>query len=125
MIYQEMPRKSYCGFRLDEDKGFFIEGKDYQDCLDQLIEWCAAHRDKWVYFHECGVGPAKPVPVARNVFEVAIYDAEPARPVLFFRCIQKGADGKREIDTMTDEEKAELQEKHMFFFYVLGSGFGH
>lgn len=124
MIYQEMPRKGFEGCRLDENKGFFIEGKDFQDCLNQLIEWCANHREKWVYYHDAGIGPAKPVPVARNIFEVAFFDAEPARPVLFSRCIQEGVEGKREIDTMTDEEKTELRKKQLGFFYLLGSRFG-
>ena len=124
MIYQEMPRRTYSCCRLDEDKGFFIEGKDYQDCLVQLTDWCGAHRDKWVYYHDCGVGPAKPVPVARNVFEVAIYDAEPAGLMMFYSCIQEGCSGKREIDAMSADERAELQKKHLTFFAMLGSGFG-
>ena len=123
MIYQEMRRKGFELCKLEADKGFFIEGKDFKDCMTQLNEWCQNHRDKWVYYHDCGVAPSKPIPVARNIFEVQFFDAEPARPLLFTCCIQKGCEGKREIDTMTSEEKTELIEKQMRFLYMFGSNY--
>ena len=125
MIYQEMRRKGFEGCKLDVDKGFYIEGKDYNDCMTQLKEWCKNHLEKWVYYHDCGVAPSKPVPVARNILEVHFFDEEPARPILFSRCIQEGCEGKREIDTMTPEEKSELIKKQMSFFYMLGSNYGN
>ena len=124
MICQEMRRKGFEGCKLDADKVFYIEGKDYKDCMEQLSEWCKNHREKWVYYHDCGVAPSKPVPVARNIFEVHFFDEEPARLLLFSHCIQEGIGGKREVDTMTVEEKAELRKKQMFFFYMLGRNYG-
>ena len=114
-IHQEMRRKGFEGCKLDADKGFYIEGKDFEDCMEQLKEWCKNHCEKWVYYHNCGVAPSKPIPIATNVFEVHFYDVEPARPLLFSYCIQKGIEGKREIDTMTVEEKSELVKKQMLF----------
>ena len=88
MIYQEAPRKSLKGATIKPDKGFWLEGKDYADCIKQLKEYGAAHPEKWIYFYDCGLGPAYPVPVARNLFEVSIYDAEPAAFMMFSRCFQ-------------------------------------
>ena len=123
MIYQEMPRKGYNGCRYDENKGFYVEGKDYSDCLEQLKVWCQSHREKWVYYHDCGIGPGKPTPIARNVFEVCFYDMEPAALMWSFRLFQRGSEGKREIDSMTAEEKKELMIKQGTFFAMLGSSF--
>ena len=78
MIYQEAPRKSLRWGSIDKDKGFWLEGKDYEDCIKQLREYGNAHPEKWIYFYDCGVGPSYPIPVTRNLFEVAIYDCEPA-----------------------------------------------
>ena len=124
MICQKMRRKGFEGCKLETDKGFYIEGKDFNDCMEQLKEWCKNHLEKWVYYHDCGVAPSKPVPIARNIFEVHFFDEEPARPLLFSRCMQEGSEGKREIDTMTHEEKYDLMKKQMFFFYMLGSNYG-
>ncbi len=123
MIYQEMPRKGYEGCKYDEGKGFYVEGNNFDDCMLQLKEWCDAHREKWVYFHDCGVGPKKSMPVARHIFECSIYDEEPACLCLFSRCIQKGIDGRREIDRMTDAEKSELSSKRLRFFAALGASY--
>lgn len=120
MICQEMRRKGFEGCKLDADKGFYIEGKDFKDCMEQLKEWCKNHREKWVYYHDCGLAPSKPVPVARNIFEVNFYDSEPAYLMLFSTCVQEGCEGKREIDSMSAEEKTELIKKQLSFFYMLG-----
>lgn len=121
VIYQEMPRRGWNGVKLDKTKGFFLEGKDYNDCIKQLMEWCENHKEKWVYFHDCGVAPSKPIPVARNVLEVVFFDAEPAAIMLFWQLFQKGCNRNREIDTMTAEQRTEMRKKHLKFFYMLGS----
>lgn len=121
MIYQKAPRKSLKGITIDTDKGFWLEGKDYADCIKQLKEYGATHPEKWIYFYDCGLGPAYPVPVARNLFEVSIYDAEPAALMLFSTCFQEGCDGKCEIDMMSDEERSELRRKQLTTLYMLES----
>ena len=121
MFYQKMPRKGFLNCVLKEDEGFFIEGNDYKDCVSQLSEWAAEHPEKWIYFHNCGIGPAYPAPVAKYIFEVSIYDAEPAALMMFSTLFQKGCDGSREIDSMSEKERAELAKKQMFSCYMLGS----
>lgn len=121
MIYQEAPRRSLSGCEISKDKGFWLEGNDYQDCIRQLKEWGDAHPEKWIYFYDCGLGPAKPVPVAKHLFEVSIYDAEPAALMLFSRCFQEGCERKREIDMMSDEARSELRRKQLTALYILGS----
>lgn len=121
MIYQKAPRKSLKGITIDTDKGFWLEGKDYADCIKQLKEYGTAHPEKWIYFYDCGLGPAYPVPVARNLFEVSIYDAEPAALMLFSKCFQEGCERKHEIDMMSDDERAELRAKQLKGLYLLGS----
>ena len=123
MIYQEMPRRNFIGPRLDENKGFFLEGRDYEDCLAQLVEWCGEHPEKWVYYHNCGMAPAYPVPVARHVLEVYFFDEQPARPVFLCRCIQEGCGGMREIDRLSEQEKAEILNNQLFMVQVLGSAY--
>lgn len=121
MIYQEAPRRSlrYCS--IDKDKGFWIEGKDYDDCIKQLREYGKNHPEKWIYFYNCGAGPAYPIPVARYLFEVAIYDREPASLMFMYNCFQKGRGNRREIEMLSDKEKNELRKKQLEFFYTLGS----
>ncbi len=123
MIYQEAPRRSLSGCEISEDKGFWLEGKDYQDCIKQLKEWGAAHQEKWIYFYDCGFGPSKPVPVGRHLLEVAIYDYEPAAFMMFYHLFQKGCEQKKEIDMMTDDERSELNRKKLTTLYLLGSSF--
>ena len=121
MIYQAAPRKSLKGLVKNPDEGFWLEGKDYEDCIKQLKEYGASHPEKWIYFYDCGLGPAYPVPVARNLFEVSIYDVEPAALMLFSRCFQEGCERKREIDMMSDEARSELRRKQFTALYILGS----
>ena len=121
MIYQAAPRKSLKGLVKNQDEGFWLEGKDYEDCIKQLKEYGASHPEKWIYFYDCGLGPAYPVPVARNLFEVSVYDAEPAALMLFSRCFQEGCERKREIDMMSDEARSELRRKQLTALYILGS----
>ena len=121
MIYQAAPRKSLKGLVKNQDEGFWLEGKDYEDCIKQLKEYGASHPEKWIHFYDCGLGPAYPVPVARNLFEVSIYDAEPAALMLFSRCFQEGCERKREIDMMNDEARSELRRKQLTALYILGS----
>ena len=121
MIYQAAPRKSLKGLVKNPDEGFWLEGKDYEDCIKQLKEYGTSHPEKWIYFYDCGLGPAYPVPVARNLFEISIYDAEPAALMLFSRCFQEGCERKREIDMMSDEARSELRRKQLTALYILGS----
>ena len=121
MFYQTMPRKGYEDCVFDESKGFFVEGRNCDDCLAQLKDWCEEHKEKWVYFYDCGLAPAKSIPVARNIFEVYFYDAEPAARPWRTVCVQKGCDGKQEIDAMTEEEKSEFRSKRMSFFAAMAS----
>ena len=125
MIYQEAPRRSLRGLSKDPTTGFWLEGKDYADCIKQLKEYGASHPEKWIYFYDCGLGPAYPVPVARNLFEVSIYDAEPAAFMMFSRCFQEGCERKREIDMMSDKERGELRRKQLASLYILGSSFSN
>lgn len=120
MIYQEAPRKSLKGLIISPDKGFWLEGKDYEDCIKQLKEYGASHPEKWIYFYDCGLGPAYPIPIARNLFEVSIYDAEPAVLMLSI-CFQEGCERKHEIDMMSDEARSELRRKQLTALCMLGS----
>ena len=120
MIYQTAPRRNLRWSTKDPDEGFWLEGKDFADCIVQLDEWCKAHPEKWVYYHNAGMRPAYPVPVARQLFEVSIYDAEPAGIMLFSRLFQRGCENKKEIDMMSSEERTALYEKQLNFFAMLG-----
>lgn len=91
MICQEIRRKGFDGCKLDANEGFYIEGNNFKDCMKQLEEWCKNHREKWVYYHNCGIALSEPVPVAINIFEVHFYNAKPVRPPLFSSCIQRGS----------------------------------
>ena len=121
MIYQEAPRKSLKGLTINPDKGFWLEGKDYEDCIKQLKEYGASHPEKWIYFYDCGLGPAYPVPVAKHLFEVAIYDYEPACFMMCYHLFQEGCERKHEIDMMSDEARSELRRKQLTALYMLGS----
>lgn len=121
MIYQEAPRKSLKGVTIMPNKGFWLEGKDYEDCIKQLKEYGSAHPEKWIYFYDCGMAPAYPTPVARYLFEVSIYDAEPAAIMLFSRCFQEGYERKREIDMLSDEVRTDFRMKQLCGLYLLGS----
>ena len=121
MIYQEAPRRSLSGCEKSKDRGFWLEGNDYADCIKQLKEWGAAHPEKWIYFYDCGIGPSKPVPVAKHLLEVAIYDYEPACFMMFYHLFQEGCEYKREIDMMNDDERAELRAKQLRSLYLIGS----
>lgn len=121
MIHQEAPRKSLRGCPKPEDKGFWLDGTDYNDCIRQLKKYGAQNPEKWVYFHDCGVAPGYPIPVARQLFEVAIFNAEPAAIMWSWRLFQKGAAGRREIDEMSPEERSQLRVKQGLFFAMLGS----
>ena len=46
MIYQAAPRKSLKGLFKNPDEGFWLEGKDYEDCIKQLKEYGASHPEK-------------------------------------------------------------------------------
>ena len=120
MIYQIAPRKDLRWSTKDPDKGFWLEGKDFADCIVQLDEWCKAHPEKWVYYYNAGMRPSYPVPVARQLFEVSIYDAEPAGLMMFSRLYQRGCENKKEIDAMSSEERNALYEKQLKFFAMLG-----
>lgn len=121
MNYQDAPRRSLSGCQIPENKGFWLDGKNRSDCFQQLQQYGKQHPEKWIYYYDCGVGPGYPVPVARQLFEVSIYDAEPAGMMLFSRLFQEGKDGKREIDMMSDEEITELRSKQMTTMALLGS----
>lgn len=121
MISHEAPRKSLQGCHKPENSGFWLDGTDYSDCIRQLKEYAAQHREKWIYFHDCGIEPGYPIPVARQLFEVGIFDAEPAAIMWSWRLFQKGAAGRREIDEMSLEERSQLRAKQGLFFAMLGS----
>ena len=123
MFYQAMPRRGYTDLRKKADQGFFVEGKDFTDCINQLEEWASNHPEKWVYYHNYGVAPGYPVPVARNVFEVEFFDWEPAALMWSWVLFQEGSEGKREIDSMNEAERLELKIKQLKAFYVIGSTF--
>lgn len=121
MIHQQMPRRGYRDCVYPENKGFFIDGADLKDCINQLKEWCAKHPEKWVYYHDCGTAPGYPVPVARRILEVTFSDKEPTGILLFSVLFQKGSAGEREIDDMTEDERLDVLRKHLNFFYTLGT----
>lgn len=120
MIYQVAPRKDLRWATKDPNKGFWIEGKDRTDCIKQLREWADAHPEKWIYYYDCGMRPAHPIPVARQLFEVSIYDEEPACNMMFYGLFQRGCENKKEIDLMSPEERNEFYEKQLKFFTILG-----
>lgn len=122
MIYQKCPRRGY-NIALDKNKGFYIEGIDRSDCLNQLKEWCNSNKEKWVYFYNMGMGPSYPVPVAKNVIEVAISDKEPASLMFMWTLFQKGSENRREIDEMSEEQKLDIRKKQLEFFYMIGKSF--
>ena len=59
--------------------------------------------------------------VAKHLFEVAIYDYEPACFMMCYHLFQEGCEYKREIDMMSDDERAELRAKQLKGLYLLGS----
>ena len=70
-----------------------------------------------------GLGPAYPVPVAKNIFEVRIFDAKPANIMMFYNHFQSGSENRHEFDEMTKEQQNEIVKKQLNFFYTLGSMF--
>ena len=123
MIYQECPRRN-AGSYIDPAEGFYVEGNTREECIEELKDYCNSHKEKWVYYYNMGMAPASPVPVAKYLFEVAIFDEEPASTMLFCTLFQRGSEGKREIDSMSKEERDELLKKKMKALYILGSMHG-
>jgi len=123
MIHQDAPRKKLRGCVYSEDKGFWLEGKDRQDCFNQLKEFGEAHPEKWIYYYDCGLGPSWPVPVAMHLFEVTLYDAQPASRIMFSRLFQRGCEGRREIDSMSEEERTELTRRQLSAISFLSKSF--
>lgn len=77
MISQVAPNKYLRAFPYDKDKGFYVEGKDLDDCLRQVREWSMSHSDRlWIYYFPVGMKPSYPVPIARYLLEV-IFSYEP------------------------------------------------
>lgn len=100
---------------IDPEKGFYVVGRDADDCMRQLAEWGSAHPEKWIYYHDAGMTPGKPVPAPENVFEVATYDAAPAGLTMFmWELFQEGCEGKRE------ELTVETSKKQLEFLYLFG-----
>ena len=91
MIHQEAPCRSLRGWTKDRHKGFYIDGKDLEDCLHQLREWGKNHPEKWIYYFDCGTKPGYPIPVARRIIEVYIRDSYPGFGLMIlWRLFQKG-----------------------------------
>lgn len=122
MISQSANTKKLEGLCLPKEKGFFVEGKNFDDCIAQLTEWGNAHPEKWIYYYNIGVAPAKSCPVARNYLEVHICDAKPAG-IMMMKLFQEGCDGLTEWDTMTEKEKIEMRKKHLNFYANLGAAY--
>lgn len=123
MIYQTLPRKGYENCTLSENEGFFIEGINEDDSVQQLREYADKHPEKWIYIHSCGYGISKNIPVSRHVIEVHIFDKEPANLMISFTLIQKGCNNEHEIDEMSEDEKTNLYMKQLAAFAMLGSSY--
>ena len=82
MIYQTMPRKGYGCCTYSDDKGFFIEGRNYKNCMEQLRDYCNEHPEKWVYYFDTGFGVSSYSSIGRYILEVMIYDKKPAGLVI-------------------------------------------
>lgn len=92
MISQVAPDKHLRFFPHDEDKGFYVEGKDLEDCFRQLREWSMSHPDNlWIYYFPVGMRPSYPVPVARYLMEVIFFDKCPGMLMPFWTLFRKGA----------------------------------
>ena len=91
MIYHQYPRKSSLDMTLNEDEGFYLEGKDCHDCIEQLKDWCKNHPNKWVYYYDMGVKPANYSAIARNLFEVCFFDSEPIPMMFLWTPFQEGS----------------------------------
>ena len=114
MILQECKRIP--GFVKEKDKGFWLTGKDYNDCIKQLEEYGKKHPEKWIFYSDCGMRPGKPIPVAEQLFEVEIADECP--PGMFlWKCFQEGCEGKYK------ELTAEQKKKQLVLFATLGNIF--
>lgn len=97
-----------------EEKGFWLTGKDYSDCISQLRDYAKENPKKWIFFSDCGTRPGKPIPVPENLFEVRIADKCPTG-MFFYKLFQEGSEGLKE------EMTPEIQMKQMSFFATLGS----
>ena len=104
------------GFIKQEDDGFWLTGKDYNDCIRQLKEYGNNHPEKWIFFSDCGMRPGKPIPVAEQLFEIKIANECPTG-MFMWRLFQEGKDGKYA------EVTAEQRMKQLSFFAMLGSQF--
>jgi len=104
------------GFKIPENKGFWLTGKDYNDCIKQLKEYGQKHPEKWIFFSDCGIRPGKPIPVAEQLFEVKIADECPTG-MFMWRCFQEGQNKKHE------ELTPEQQKNQLMFFAMIGSNF--
>ena len=118
MLNKVCPRKDLYHYGEKRD-GFFIDGANFDDCYKQLIQYGKEHPEKWIYYYDCGVNVGYPIPVATYILEVTVLDREPAG-IMISRLFQKGCDGRREIDEMTDNERFEFEKKIMNIFSILG-----
>lgn len=102
------------GYVKKDDEGFWLTGRDCNDCIHQLKEYGKAHPEKWIFFSDCGMRPGKPVPVPEQLFEVEIADECP--PGMFmWECFQEGCEGK--YKKITQEQMT----KQMATFAAIGS----
>ena len=69
------------GYVKKDDEGFWLTGRDYNDCIHQLKEYGKAHPEKWIFFSDCGMRPGKPVPVPEQLFEVGLLPRRVRREV--------------------------------------------
>ena len=93
MISQNAPCRALRNWSYDEGEGFYVDGKDIDDCLEQLREWSMDHPTKWIFYYPVGMKPGYPVPVARYIIEViflSYHEINPYGLMPFWRLFRKG-----------------------------------
>lgn len=75
---------------LNPNEGFFVIGKNFQDCCKQLDAYHKQYPSHWIYFVDMGMKPASPIPVPEQVFEVKILKQKPETAMWFWNLFQRG-----------------------------------
>ena len=57
-----------------DGKGFFITGKDKEECMAQLREYRAQNPDQDIRVYYCGTRPGKPIPIPEVTLDIRILD---------------------------------------------------
>jgi hypothetical protein len=104
----------YMNCEISKDKGFWLTGKDYNDCIKQLKEYGKNHPEKWIFFSDCGMRPAKPIPTPEQLFEVMIADKCPTG-MFMWSLFQEG------YEHLKEELTSEQKKNQLLLFAMLGT----